>query len=119
VQTVLQPTRPFMFGQDSTCSPRAGSVGPQHALSEKLQKELDIVAACAACRLATRETKKPLLHDEELIKETNEALAVGGLKVEASQNIRHMAEVLIEDFGYDELGKHVKNPLDRIKIACK
>ncbi len=35
----------------------------------------------------------------------------------ADQKMRHMVEVLIEDFGYDELGKHVKKPLDGIKIA--
>jgi len=28
-----------------------------------------------------------------------------------------MVEVLIEDFGYEELGKHVKKPLEGIKIA--
>ena len=49
--------------------------------------------------------------------ETNEALAAAGLKVKADQKIRHMVEVLIEDFGYEELGKHVKKPLDGIKIA--
>lgn len=49
--------------------------------------------------------------------ETNEALAEAGLNVKADQNVRHMVEVLIEDFGYDELGSHVKKPLDGIKIA--
>ncbi|MGD2159690.1 MAG: heterodisulfide reductase-related iron-sulfur binding cluster [Gammaproteobacteria bacterium] len=31
--------------------------------------------------------------------------------------IRHMVEVPIEDFGYDEHGKHVKKPLEGVKIA--
>jgi hypothetical protein len=34
-----------------------------------------------------------------------------------SQPVRHMVEVLIEDFGYDELAKPVKKPLEGIKIA--
>ena len=44
--------------------------------------------------------------------ETNKALAAAGLNVKADQKVRHMVEILIEDFGYDELGKHVKKPLD-------
>jgi heterodisulfide reductase subunit B len=87
------------------------------ALSEQAHPDQDIVATCAACWLATKETQERLHGDAALMEETNQALAEGGLKVKANQNIRHMVEVLIEDFGYDELGKHVKKPLDGIKIA--
>ncbi len=97
--------------------PRLALSARNMALSEANAPDQDIVATCAACWLATRETKERLNADEELMKETNEALAAGGLSVKANQNVRHMAEVLIEDFGFDELGKHVKNPLDGIKIA--
>ncbi len=97
--------------------PRLALSARNMALSEQAHAGQDIVATCAACWLATRETKERLLHDEALMKETNEALAAGGLKVEANQDIRHMVEVLIEDFGYDELGKHVQKPLEGIKIA--
>ncbi len=97
--------------------PRLALSARNMALSEQASPGQDIVATCAACWLATRETKERLNADEELMKETNEALAAGGLTVKADQNVRHMAEVLIEDFGFDELGKHVKKPLDGIKIA--
>ncbi len=97
--------------------PRLALSARNMALSEANAPDQDIVATCAACWLATRETKERLNADEELMKETNEALAAGGLSVKANQNVRHMAEVLIEDFGFDELGKHVKKPLDGIKIA--
>ena len=97
--------------------PRLALSARNMALSEQAHGDQDIVATCAACWLATRETKERLLHDEALMKDTNEALAAGGLKVEAKQNVRHMVEVLIEDFGYDGLAKNVKKPLDGIKIA--
>ena len=97
--------------------PRLALSARNMALSEQASPDQDIVATCAACWLATRETKERLNADEELMKETNEALAAGGLEVKANQNVRHMVEVLIEDFGFDELGKHVKKPLDGIKIA--
>ena len=97
--------------------PRLALSARNMALSEANAPDQDIVATCAACWLATRETKERLNADEELMKETNEALAAGGLSVKANQNVRHMVEVLIEDFGFDELGKHVKKPLDGVKIA--
>ena len=97
--------------------PRLALSARNMALSEKAYPDQDIVATCAACWLATRETKERLLEDDGLMSETNQALAEAGLNVKADQNVRHMVEVLIEDLGYDELGKHVKKPLDGLKIA--
>ncbi|WP_455204216.1 CoB--CoM heterodisulfide reductase iron-sulfur subunit B family protein [Kaarinaea lacus] len=97
--------------------PRMALSARNLALSEQHNAGQDVVATCAACWLSTRETRDRLLEDEELMKETNEALSAAGLKVEANQKIRHMVEVLIEDFGYEELGKHVKKPLEGVKIA--
>ena len=97
--------------------PRLALSARNLALSEQANPGQDVVATCAACWLATRETKERLLHDEALMKDTNEALSAAGLSVKADQNVRHMVEVLIDDFGYDELGKQVKKPLEGIKIA--
>ena len=87
------------------------------ALSEQHNPSQDIVATCAACWLSARETKERLEEDNELMKETNQALAEAGLKYEAKQPVRHMVEVLIEDFGYDALAAKVKKPLEGLKIA--
>ncbi|MCW9024785.1 MAG: CoB--CoM heterodisulfide reductase iron-sulfur subunit B family protein [Gammaproteobacteria bacterium] len=97
--------------------PRLALSARNLALSEEANPGQDVVATCAACWLATRETKDRLLDNGGLMKETNEALSAAGLKVEANQNVRHMVEVLIEDFGYEGLGQHVKKPLEGIKIA--
>ncbi|RMG28970.1 MAG: heterodisulfide reductase [Gammaproteobacteria bacterium] len=97
--------------------PRLALSARNMALSEQAHPDQDIVATCAACWLATRETQERLHADEELMKETNEALAAAGLKVQANKKVRHMVEVLIEDFGYEELGRHVKKPLEGMKIA--
>lgn len=97
--------------------PRLAMSARNMALSEQAHPDQDIVATCAACWLATKETQERLNNDGGLMEETNKALAEGGLTVKANQNIRHMVEVLIEDFGYDALGKHVTRPLEGIKIA--
>jgi heterodisulfide reductase subunit B len=87
------------------------------ALSEEHNPGQEIVATCAACWLATRETAERLEEDDGLMAETNQALAEAGLKLKNETPIKHMAEVLIEDIGYDEIGAKVKKPLEGIKIA--
>lgn len=97
--------------------PRLALSARNLALSEEHNKGQDVVATCAACWLATKETQERLEHDPQLMAETNTALKEAGLEFKNENKIRHMVEVLIEDFGYDELGKHVKKPLEGMKIA--
>ncbi len=87
------------------------------ALSEQHHPGQDIVATCAACWLATREADERLKRDNQLMAEANEALKEGGLNFKGDKKIRHFVEVLIEDIGYEEMKKHVKKPLEGIKIA--
>ena len=87
------------------------------ALSEKHNPGQDVVATCAACWLATRETAERLDEDGELMAETNQALREAGLVFKNENRIRHMVEVLIEDIGYEEIGAKVTRPLEGIKIA--
>ncbi|MBT8419228.1 MAG: CoB--CoM heterodisulfide reductase iron-sulfur subunit B family protein [Gammaproteobacteria bacterium] len=97
--------------------PRLALSARNIAISEKEHPNQDIVATCAACWLATRETRERLEENAEIKKEVNEALGTVGLSVEANKKVRHMVEVLIEDIGYDEIKKHVKKPLSGVKIA--
>lgn len=87
------------------------------ALSEKEHPGQDVVATCAACWLATRETNERLNHDSEMKADANEALKEAGLTFKGEKKVRHLVEVLIEDIGYEEITKHVKKPLKNIKIA--
>ncbi len=88
------------------------------ALSQKHNAGQDIVATCAACWLATRETKERLEHDASILDGANQALGEIGIKVESDiPKTRHMVEVLIEDIGYEAIGSKVKRPLDGLKIA--
>ncbi|MDH5632204.1 MAG: CoB--CoM heterodisulfide reductase iron-sulfur subunit B family protein [Gammaproteobacteria bacterium] len=89
------------------------------ALSEKNNPGQDIVATCAACWLGTKETSERVAHSGELLADIKEVLKEAGLEGDYKNQtpIRHMVEVLIEDFGYDELAKPVKKPLEGIKIA--
>ncbi len=89
------------------------------ALSEKHNPGQNIVATCAACWLGTKETHERLSGSAQLLADTKEALKEAGLDMDykGDVEIRHMVEVLIEDFGYEELAKPVVKPLEGIKIA--
>jgi heterodisulfide reductase subunit B len=87
------------------------------ALSEKHNAGQDVVATCAACWLATREAKERLDHSEQMKADANTALKEAGLVYNGTQKARHMVEVLIEDIGFEALGKGVKKPLNGLKFA--
>ena len=97
--------------------PRMSLSARNIALSEQHNPDQDIVATCAACWLSTKEAAERLHDDENLFKDVNTALAEANLKVANKTPIRHMAEVLIEDIGYDAIKAGVKKPLEGIKIA--
>ena len=87
------------------------------ALAEDNLPGQQIVATCAACWLGARETKERLDASSQLMADTNEALKEAGLNYKGGADVRHMVEVLIEDFGYDELKKPVVKSLEGIKFA--
>ena len=87
------------------------------ALAEKHLPGQDVVATCAACWLNAKESKEKLAHNAELKRDANEALKEAGLQYQGGTPIRHMVEVLIEDFGYDELKKPVVKSLEGVKFA--
>jgi len=97
--------------------PRMALSARNIALSEKHHPNQDVVATCAACWLATRETNDRLNENKELFAETNEALKEAGLVFNGQKKVRHMVEVLIQDIGFEEMKSHVKKPLEGIKIA--
>ncbi len=98
--------------------PRISLSARNIALSEEHNPGQDIVATCAACWLATREARDRLKEDHNnLLSETNQALAEAGLALKNETPVRHMVEVLIEDFGFDTLGEKVVKPLEGVKVA--
>jgi heterodisulfide reductase subunit B len=97
--------------------PRLAITARNFALAEQHLPGQDMVSTCAACWLATREAKERLEASPQLMAETNEALAAGGLAYKGEVKVRHMVEVLIEDIGYAGLKGPVTKPLQGIKFA--
>lgn len=97
--------------------PRLALSARNIALSEKHNPGQEIVATCAACWLATRESAERLSEDEGLKAEADIALKEAGLELKNETPIKHMVEVLIEEIGYDKMAEKVVKPLEGIKIA--
>ena len=98
--------------------PRLALSARNIALSEKNNPGQEIVASCAACWLATRETKERIEGSEEIREGTETALKEAHLEISREMpKVRHMTEVLIEDIGFEAMKAKVVKPLEGIKIA--
>ncbi len=87
------------------------------ALAEKHLPGREIVATCAACWLNARESQERLAEDHVLMRDTRAALAEAGLDYSGGASVKHMVEVLIEDFGYGRLAAPVVKPIAGVKVA--
>ncbi|MGN7611517.1 CoB--CoM heterodisulfide reductase iron-sulfur subunit B family protein [Magnetococcales bacterium HHB-1] len=97
--------------------PRLSLSARNLAMAKAQQGDNDVVAGCAACWLALRETNERMRHDAQIKSELNEALQADNKSYDGSLKTRHLVEVLIEDVGWDTLKAKVKTPLEGLKIA--
>ncbi len=86
------------------------------ALAEK--QGLDIITLCSACTETLTEANYHFKeHPEELV-EINKRLEKSGLKYNGTVKVRHLARVLYEDIGIDELKKHFVRSLEGVRLAA-
>ena len=84
-------------------------VGRNLALAEKQKNGSNtLVAPCSACYVNLARTDSYVRESKELAATVNEALAADGMHyTPGSIEVRHLLEIVIDDVGLDELGKHV------------
>jgi len=85
------------------------------ALAEPLGR--DIVAPCSACFLVLTKTNRFLRELPELHEKVNEALSAVGLSYSGNVRVRHPLDVLVNDFGIEEICKRAQRRLEGLKIA--
>ena len=90
--------------------------GRNLALAQKEGK--DIVAPCAGCYLTLRKSLEFLNNSPEkagkIVKELKE---IGG-EFPFTIRVRHPLEILINDYGLDEIKKKIKRDLKGLRVAC-
>ena len=85
------------------------------ALAEK--KGFDMVTPCSACYVIFNRTNEYLKKYPRLKAKVDAALAAGGMEYRGTVRARHILEVMVNDFGYDELRSKVKRSLNGLKVA--
>lgn len=82
------------------------------------QNDKQLIAPCSACYLNLSKADQYLLESPRLAEKVNLSLAAGGLHYEpGSIRVRHLLEVIINDFGYEEIAQSVTRPLYELKVA--
>ncbi len=81
------------------------------------QQGLSILTLCPGCAGTLRKVNKNLKEDKNLREDINSCLAEGGLEFKGTINVRHLAQVLVEDLGLEKIKNSVINPLTKLKVA--
>ncbi|MBF0177138.1 MAG: CoB--CoM heterodisulfide reductase iron-sulfur subunit B family protein [Magnetococcales bacterium] len=97
--------------------PRMALTARNFALAQAQQPGKEVVATCAACWLALRETQERIEEEPHVKADIDTVLAAAGLSYDGHTKSRHMVEVLIEDIGWDTLKSKVTKPLTGLKVA--
>jgi heterodisulfide reductase subunit B len=77
----------------------------------------DVITPCAACYLNTHYANESIRASDKLKGQMNEALGAVGKSYDGNLHVRHICEVLINDFGVEGIKAKVKKPLTGLKCA--
>ncbi|WP_295088888.1 CoB--CoM heterodisulfide reductase iron-sulfur subunit B family protein [Ruminococcus sp.] len=76
-----------------------------------------LITVCSACHNVIKQTNYDILHDEEIASKVNNYLKLDEPYC-GETKIYHYLEMLRDVIGFDELAKHIVNPLKGRKIAA-
>lgn len=85
------------------------------ALAE--QEGLNIITLCPGCAGTLKKVNKILKEDKALREQINGHLKESGLEFKGTITVKHIAQVLTEDVGIDNIKKAVVKPLTMLKVA--
>ncbi len=82
------------------------------------QTGLDLIAPCSACWCVLNKTRKFMHELPELRQNVETALREAGLSCKFESAVRHPLEVIVNDFGVDQLVARQKRSLNGLRVAC-
>ena len=86
------------------------------ALTQKLGKK-EIFTPCAGCFLALVKTNDYLAQYPELAEKVHRALAAVGLEYNGQVQVRHVVDILVNDYGLERLQSQVVRKLKGLRVA--
>jgi heterodisulfide reductase subunit B len=78
---------------------------------------LDMLTPCAACYAVLKKANNYFKDDPKVEKEVNDALATAGLEYKGGATVRHLLDVLVNDFEEYEITDKIVNKLNGMKLA--
>jgi heterodisulfide reductase subunit B len=87
------------------------------ALAEEMDSDADIMIPCSACYLNLRKVEDHIKRDEKLLDKINEALKEEDLEYKGGVRVRHLVDVIVNDFGLESIEPLVKNKLTDLRVA--
>lgn len=86
------------------------------ALAEKLSPT--ILTICSTCQLTMSQANDVLKSDRRTLAEVNETLSNIGLRYGGGVEVKHLLNVLEEDYGFNRLAEKIKVSLDNLNVAA-
>lgn len=86
------------------------------ALAEKISDGENLIAVCSACYTNFKRTAEAA-SDPSMLEKINKALDVEGLTYQNKIQIRHILDVLANDFGAEAIASRVKRSLSGLTVA--
>jgi succinate dehydrogenase / fumarate reductase cytochrome b subunit len=85
------------------------------SMAEKM--DLDILTICSTCQGVMQQARWQLDNNTTLFAKVNKALAKINMRYEGKTKIRHLLQILIEDYGLSRLEALVARPLRGLRVA--
>jgi len=92
-------------------------LAPARSLAMAGELDRDLVVACNSCYLVLKKTLKKYKEDPVLREKVDEGLAQIGRTLNPEIRIRHLLDVIVEDFGLEDLGERITHPLSGLRFA--
>ncbi|MFW5487959.1 MAG: CoB--CoM heterodisulfide reductase iron-sulfur subunit B family protein [Desulfovibrio sp.] len=86
-------------------------------LSQQQMPGADVLVPCSACYLNHLRVTQEVQHDKELAVQLDEILDIEGMHYEFTGRVRHLLDVLLNDFGEDNIRQSVSHPMEGLVIA--
>jgi len=96
---------------------RAFAVSSRNLALAEMSGYDQLVTVCSACFTTLNKTNEYFLEDPVLRKQIKDALAAADLKYEGSVKVRHLLDVIVNDFGIDRIKQLVTREFDGMRVA--
>ncbi|MEP0813824.1 MAG: CoB--CoM heterodisulfide reductase iron-sulfur subunit B family protein [bacterium] len=96
---------------------RAFAVSSRNLALAEMSGADQLVTVCSACFTTLGKTNRYFREDATLRARIKDALAAADLKYDGSLEVRHLLDVIVNDFGVEEVKKRAKRGLSGMKVA--